>query len=323
MSGPIYNSYTHGRISMSHVGKDLMKQLRDAITEAISKRSYGANQNAVANARGDLAQYISGLEKAVADQQETISYFGAKPWRVPKSIVVLGVDTVNEPRGTTYALEVLRTHECVPGVQTVEVRMPKLFAFSGTSETGTMSGGAGNFHNLHRSDYERWSKCPGSESKLRKMELGDIDFDKAERIKLEELMQRTWEKLNAGLYYAPNFIESTPIRIRDLRLVYPSLHWHTPRNTWRLEKRIVRKDPGTIEWSEPMDPLSWTPLRERQEMAVHAAKRMLAVEPFGRQKLFRILDSYGADKVSQVPHDKLTAFTQDVRDWLTMRGYRV
>jgi hypothetical protein len=62
MTSSIYHSYTHGAIPLSPNGKRLMRDLRNAIQDAIQKRDYN-HMNAVAHARGELASYLRELEK--------------------------------------------------------------------------------------------------------------------------------------------------------------------------------------------------------------------------------------------------------------------
>lgn len=65
MNQTIYKSHTHGPIPLSAKGKRLMHTLRIAIQEAIQKGDYNQT-NAVAHARGELAKYMSELEKRPA-----------------------------------------------------------------------------------------------------------------------------------------------------------------------------------------------------------------------------------------------------------------
>lgn len=61
----IYKSHTHGAIPLSVEGKRLMHSLRVAINDAIQAADYNC-QDKVAHARGELAKYMSELEKRPA-----------------------------------------------------------------------------------------------------------------------------------------------------------------------------------------------------------------------------------------------------------------
>lgn len=60
-----YHSSTHGHIPLSTHAKGLMQNLRDAVVAGIGCGNYDHKRQAIAHARGELAQYISKLEAAV------------------------------------------------------------------------------------------------------------------------------------------------------------------------------------------------------------------------------------------------------------------
>jgi hypothetical protein len=69
----VYQSFTHGPISLSQCGKRLLQALRVAIMDAVKQGSYRAGADAVAHARGELAKYMSDLEAKVSAPPVLIS----------------------------------------------------------------------------------------------------------------------------------------------------------------------------------------------------------------------------------------------------------
>lgn len=57
-----YHSSTHGYIKLSFNGRRLLANLRFAIQDAVRGQDYGANDQAVAKARGEIASYMNQLE---------------------------------------------------------------------------------------------------------------------------------------------------------------------------------------------------------------------------------------------------------------------
>lgn len=68
MSDSIYKSHTHGPIPLSFTGKRLMQNLREEIAKAISE---GKWHEQISYARGELAKYMSELEKRPAPARAT------------------------------------------------------------------------------------------------------------------------------------------------------------------------------------------------------------------------------------------------------------
>lgn len=67
----IYNSTTHGPIPLSFNGRRLMQNLRFAIQSAVRRGEWEDPRHEVSHARGELALYISHLEKL---QQKRLRY---------------------------------------------------------------------------------------------------------------------------------------------------------------------------------------------------------------------------------------------------------
>lgn len=70
----VYNSSTHGRIPLSFTGRHLLQNLRKAISEAISNEDWHYNNNAVSQARGELARYMSDLELRKLPDERPVKY---------------------------------------------------------------------------------------------------------------------------------------------------------------------------------------------------------------------------------------------------------
>jgi len=63
MKQEIYTSSTKGEIPLSFTGRHLLQSLREAIIEAIDKEDYNINADQLSRIRGDIAQYMSTLER--------------------------------------------------------------------------------------------------------------------------------------------------------------------------------------------------------------------------------------------------------------------
>lgn len=74
----VYKSTTHGDIALSFEGRRLMQNLRYAIQAAISNKDWHHNDNAVSKARGDIAKYISDLERRVSSSAVHTQNYGCK-----------------------------------------------------------------------------------------------------------------------------------------------------------------------------------------------------------------------------------------------------
>lgn len=166
-----YHSKTHGHIPLSQRGKNLLKAMRDRTVEAINARFFALDNFALSRARAEVVLYMSELEKdlsratacnyaltrqlSVAEAEaaalrprgrsktahimDEMRRFQGKWGRngppMARSYRVVGVDTVNEPRGMTHRLEILRIREA-PGFQEIEVRLPvadKVTPFTNTN----------------------------------------------------------------------------------------------------------------------------------------------------------------------------------------------
>lgn len=75
----IYKSHTHGVIPLSVEGKRLMHSLRVAINDAIQAADYNC-EDKVAHARGELAKYMSELERRPVPVVPMIS--AASPFKI-------------------------------------------------------------------------------------------------------------------------------------------------------------------------------------------------------------------------------------------------